>query len=60
MALINIAQLSRDGLLAQVATRVRGVAHDGEFQRVIRQQGWRFLVVVTTEARAAWLRAGPQ
>jgi hypothetical protein len=58
MALNTSAQPSRNGLLMLLATRARGVLQDRDFQQVLRHEGWRFLVAMTTEARAAWVRAG--
>ncbi len=58
MALNNSAQPFRNGLVVLLSTRVRGVLQDRDFQHVLRQEGWRFLVNMTTEARAAWVRAG--
>lgn len=52
------AQPSRNGHLALLANRGRAVLQDHDFQQALRQEGWRFLVALTTEARAAWVRAG--
>lgn len=63
MAVIPVAQPSRDSLvatLATLATRALDVLKDAGFQRVLRQEGWRFLVSVSSEARAAWLRTAEQ
>ncbi len=60
MAVIPVAQPSRDSLVATLATRALEVLKDAGFQRVLRQEGWRFLVSVSSEARAAWLRAAEQ
>lgn len=56
MAVIPVAQPSRDSLVALLANRALDVLKDAGFQRVLRQEGWRFLVAVSSEARAAWLR----
>lgn len=60
MAVIPVAQPSRDSLVATLATRALDVLKDAGFQRVLRQEGWRFLVSVSSEARAAWLRTAEQ
>jgi hypothetical protein len=56
MALFNSAQPSRDSVAANLVGQVLDVAQDLNFQRLLRQEGWRFLVAVATEARDAWLR----
>lgn len=58
MAFTYVAQPSRNTLVALLATRAVEVVQDPGFQQVLRQDGWRFLASVATEARAAWLRAG--
>lgn len=60
MAVIPVAQPSRDSLVATLATRALGVLQDAGFQCVLRQEGWHFLVSVSSEARAAWLRTAEQ
>lgn len=60
MAVIPVAQPSRDSLVATLATRALDALKDAGFQRVLRQEGWRFLVSVSSEARAAWLRTAEQ
>jgi hypothetical protein len=60
MAVTPVAQPSRDSLVAIVANRALDVLKDAGFQRVLRQEGWRFLVSVSAEARAAWLRTAEQ
>lgn len=60
MAAIPVARPSRDSLVATLATRALDVLKDAGFQRVLRQEGWRFLVSVSSEARAAWLRTAEQ
>ena len=42
------------------AAEVYGFLKDAGFRRVLRQEGWRFLVSVSAEARAAWLRTSGQ
>ena len=58
MAIIHAAQPIRTGIIDLIVNRVLGVARDPGFQRVLRREGWQFLVAVATEARAAWLRGG--
>ncbi|MEJ1089161.1 hypothetical protein WDU99_12640 [Microbacterium sp. Mu-80] len=58
MALFNSAQQSRDSVAANLGGRILDVARDSNFQRVLRQEGWRLLVTVAAEARDAWLRTG--
>ena len=47
-------------LVATLATRALDVLKDAGFQRILRQEGWRYLVSVSSEARAAWLRTAEQ
>lgn len=58
MALINVTQPPRNTLVALLAARALRVVQDDGFQRVVRQEGWRFLVSIATEVRAAWVRTG--
>ena len=58
MALFNSAQQPRDSIAANLGGRLLDVARDSNFQRVLRQEGWRLLVAVASEARDAWLRTG--
>lgn len=60
MAVIPVAQPTRDSLVALLASRALDVLKDAGFRRVLRQEGWRFLVSVSAEARAAWLRTSGQ
>lgn len=52
MAVMPVAQPTRDSLVALLAGRALDVLKDAGFQRVLRQEGYRFLVVS--------LRGGPR
>lgn len=56
MAVIPVAQPSHDSLIALLVSRALEVLADVGFQRVLRQEGWRFLGTVSAEARTASLR----
>ncbi|MFN8120015.1 MAG: hypothetical protein U0R67_10675 [Micropruina glycogenica] len=58
MAFIQTAQLISTGFVRFIVNRALDVAHDPGFYRVLRREGWRFLVAIAKEARAAWLRSG--
>lgn len=58
MAVVHAAQTIRTGIIDLIVNRALDVARDPGFQRVLRGEGWKFLVAVATEARAAWLRGG--
>jgi|JI8StandDraft_1071087.scaffolds.fasta_scaffold50499_2 hypothetical protein len=60
MAAIPVAEHPRDSFVAVLVNRALDVLKDALFQRALRQEGGRFLMAVSTEVRAAWLRTAGQ
>ncbi len=60
MAVTPVAQLPRDSFVAVIVNRALAVLRDADFQRTLRQEGGRFLMSVSAEARAAWARTAGQ
>lgn len=53
MLVIPVTQPSRGPLVTTLATRAHAVLKDAGFQRLLRQEGWRFVASVPSEARTA-------
>lgn len=60
MAVVPVAQHSGDSIVAMLVNRALQVLKDAGFEQAVLKEGGRFLMFVSTEARAAWLRTAGQ
>ena len=59
MSLINPAQPDGNlNFMVALANHALRVLRDPGFQEVVKLEAWQFVVKVSAEARAAWLRDG--